>query len=188
MNIKNNQRFLENEKRIIESFLELLNKYDISKITVKAICEKSNINRSTFYSHYNDVYDLLTKLEISMNKKIISQFHVTDNNDYFFTTEDFFIPFLTFMSKKQNFYKACLKKRTSFPIDTGFKELFQTVVKPNCLKHGITNEDEMMYYLVFFQSGITMILKRWIDGGCTKSPTEICKYLMNCLSNIRKNL
>ncbi|MFQ9587794.1 MAG: TetR/AcrR family transcriptional regulator [Mediterraneibacter gnavus] len=44
-------------------FLELLKEKPIAKITVKEICERAEINRSTFYKHYQDVYDLMKKLE-----------------------------------------------------------------------------------------------------------------------------
>jgi len=37
-----------------ESFINLLEKKDISQITIKEICEDADINRATFYAHYND--------------------------------------------------------------------------------------------------------------------------------------
>ena len=49
------------EKRIQEALLELLKVKNIQQITVRAICEMADINRSTFYAHYLDVYDLLEK-------------------------------------------------------------------------------------------------------------------------------
>ena len=35
----------------------------ISRITIKELCEDADINRATFYAHYNDQYDLLKKIE-----------------------------------------------------------------------------------------------------------------------------
>lgn len=46
-------------------FIDLLKQKPINKITVKEICEKAEINRSTFYKHYEDVYHLMHKLEES---------------------------------------------------------------------------------------------------------------------------
>lgn len=42
-----------------ESFLSLLEKKDFAYITVKEICEKAGVNRSTFYLHYETLSDLL---------------------------------------------------------------------------------------------------------------------------------
>ncbi|MBO5473038.1 MAG: TetR family transcriptional regulator [Lachnospiraceae bacterium] len=33
------------------------------KITVKKLCEKAEVNRSTFYAHFTDIYDMLDKME-----------------------------------------------------------------------------------------------------------------------------
>jgi AcrR family transcriptional regulator len=181
MNTKNNQRFQEKEAKIQESFIKLLDTKDISQITVSAISQKAEINRSTFYAHFQDVYDLLNKLEITMNQKLISQYESAELNEIFFTSEKFFIPFLEFINKNQSFYRACLQKRKSFPIEEGFEPLWNIVMKPNCLKHGITSEEEMMYYFVYFQAGITMMLKRWVDNGCKEMPQEIWGYLRTCI-------
>lgn len=48
---------------IKESFFALLREKPMEKITVRELCEKAEINRSTFYKHYLDCYDLLDKIE-----------------------------------------------------------------------------------------------------------------------------
>ena len=59
MNQKNNQRFQDTDRRIREYFLSALSEREITKITVQEICAHVGINRSSFYLHYKDVYDLL---------------------------------------------------------------------------------------------------------------------------------
>ncbi|MDF2891174.1 MAG: transcriptional regulator, TetR family, partial [Clostridia bacterium] len=49
-----------------ESLVELMRKHPISKISVKMLCEAADINRSTFYAHYTDQYDLLKQLELEV--------------------------------------------------------------------------------------------------------------------------
>ena len=44
-----------------ESLILLLEKKDYSFITVKEICEKAGVNRSTFYLHYETMNDLLSE-------------------------------------------------------------------------------------------------------------------------------
>lgn len=43
--------------------LELLKKQSISKITVKELCEKADVNRATFYNHYYDIRNVLEHME-----------------------------------------------------------------------------------------------------------------------------
>ena len=44
---------------IIETFLRLLEKKDLQKITIKELAALCEINRNTFYYHFKDLYDLL---------------------------------------------------------------------------------------------------------------------------------
>lgn len=46
-----------------ESLIRLMKNKPISRITVKELCEEAEINRATFYSHYQDQYDLLLQTE-----------------------------------------------------------------------------------------------------------------------------
>ena len=63
MNIKNNRRSQLSRELIQNAFLALLKEQDLKKISVRSICEKAGINRTTFYKYYLDVYDLLEKIE-----------------------------------------------------------------------------------------------------------------------------
>ena len=58
-------------KMIIEkSFVELLKVKQLNKITVKELCDLSEINRSTFYKYYDDIFDLFDKM-IAFCKNIL---------------------------------------------------------------------------------------------------------------------
>ena len=58
---------------IINSFIEIRSKKELEKITVKELCEKAQINKSTFYSHYHDIYDLEEQLETEVVNSIVEQ-------------------------------------------------------------------------------------------------------------------
>lgn len=57
-----NPKKLYSKKRIEETFLLLLHKKSIERISVTELCEMAGINRSTFYAHYIDIYDLMEKV------------------------------------------------------------------------------------------------------------------------------
>lgn len=51
-------------KRILkEALIEELQKKTLPQVTVKMLCDKAGINRSTFYSHYEDLRGLLHEIE-----------------------------------------------------------------------------------------------------------------------------
>ena len=60
---KENRRVRYTRMALRESLLSLLQEYPINKITVSRVCEQADVNRTTFYLYYKDVYDLLEKIE-----------------------------------------------------------------------------------------------------------------------------
>lgn len=56
-------RIEKTERAIRNAFLELRSAKPLEKITVKELCSLACINKSTFYSHYEDIYALSQMLE-----------------------------------------------------------------------------------------------------------------------------
>lgn len=57
------KRVQKSKSCIINTFLEIRAKKPLEKITVTELCKKAEINKSTFYVHYHDIYDLSEQLE-----------------------------------------------------------------------------------------------------------------------------
>ncbi|MBO4410927.1 MAG: TetR/AcrR family transcriptional regulator, partial [Lachnospiraceae bacterium] len=71
---KHSKRWIETDERLQRITLELINVSDVDHVSVQAVCKHANINRSTFYEHYADVYDLLDKLEMKNRKRIMARY------------------------------------------------------------------------------------------------------------------
>ncbi len=63
MNTPDNRRVQYTKRVIRESFLSLLLTKPAGSISVTEICRGADVNRTTFYTHYDDVYDLKQKIE-----------------------------------------------------------------------------------------------------------------------------
>lgn len=59
---QNDLRVRKTRKNIENSFISLLKEKDFHKITVQDILDRALINRSTFYKHYMDKYQLAETL------------------------------------------------------------------------------------------------------------------------------
>lgn len=184
MNTKNNQRFQNMDRKLKSTLLELLKTMDFEKITVKKICETAQVNRSTFYAHYTDIFDVMNQMEEHLNQELLESYTADDLNDDIGFPSWPFIPFLRHIKKHQYFYKISLQHRKDFPIKQGFEPVWTQIIKPKCEAAGITSENEIMYYFVYFQAGFTMVLKRWVDTGCQESEEEMALTLHKCLPAI----
>lgn len=64
-------RRIKNTRNAIRgAFLRLLGEKPVGKITVSLLCEQAGVNRSTFYMHYRDVYELLEGMKEELLEKI----------------------------------------------------------------------------------------------------------------------
>lgn len=66
------------QKKIFTVFLKLIKEKSIEKITVSEICEKADVNRSTFYRNYYDIYDLEEKVEDYFIESLIAYWSAHD--------------------------------------------------------------------------------------------------------------
>ena len=62
MNVRNNKRRRESQEKIERAFIELLQTREIKDITVSDLIKTTELNRSTFYAYYTDIYDLHQKI------------------------------------------------------------------------------------------------------------------------------
>ncbi len=71
-------RVVRTKTAIRNAFVELIEEKGFDAITVKDITTKANINRGTFYAHYQDKFDLMTKCQ----KKLCMSFLVLQNRNF----------------------------------------------------------------------------------------------------------
>ena len=63
-------RVIKTKKSIRDAFVELRKKHSIDEIKVNTLCERAMVNKTTFYNHYQDIYELSEELE----KEVIDNF------------------------------------------------------------------------------------------------------------------
>ena len=71
-------RVLKTKKNIKKAFLELRRKYSVDEIKVNVLCEKAMVNKTTFYNHYRDVYELAEELEKEVVERFLENFKDID--------------------------------------------------------------------------------------------------------------
>ena len=72
-------RIKKTKKAIADAFLTKTKKKPIEKITVTDIVKEAQINKSTFYAHYHDIYDLMDELRNEAIEMVVSNMHYLSN-------------------------------------------------------------------------------------------------------------
>ncbi len=118
-------RVEKTRKSIINAFIALRAKKPIEKITVKELCEKALVNKSTFYSHYSDIYSLSDSLETEV---VMSVIQALDRPGLIFENAEEFSRtlFLSYLSQDALIHTLFSGNRSSqliSKVEKGIKEL-----------------------------------------------------------------
>lgn len=70
MNTKNNKRKRESIQKIEQVLIEFLQTKELNQISVSDICKKADLNRSTFYANYVDIYELADTIRVKVGTEV----------------------------------------------------------------------------------------------------------------------
>ncbi|MRH41428.1 TetR/AcrR family transcriptional regulator [Aquibacillus halophilus] len=161
-----------------DSLIKLLSEKQISTITVKEICELADINRSTFYSHYSDHFDLLNQIEeeiIEDMNQYLSQYNFKKEEESLQMTEKL----LEYIVSKRDICQTLLNEN----VDTTFQKRVMDVSQRFLMQSWVTNnnldEDMSEYLSTFIISGSIHVIKSWLSHGLDKSPKQMAEIINN---------
>lgn len=75
MNTKDNKRHQETLHRIYTAFAALLREQELNKISITELCERANIERSTFYANFDNIPALANSYAAEIEKQVAAQPH-----------------------------------------------------------------------------------------------------------------
>ena len=177
-----------------EALLILLEKKDIDYITIKEICEKAGVNRSTFYLHYDTIDDLFKETIERLNDEFISSFElkdakplikIADKEDMIFIKKEFLEPYLEFVKANKKILKMIHKRPVLFKNEKIYNQMSEELFFPILSKFGVPKE-EQVFKLEFFTRGTAAIIDKWLMLDCEMPVSKIMEIIIDCI-NFSKN-
>lgn len=192
MNKNTDTRFLKTQALINNAFIELMETIGFTKITVKKIIDIAQINRSTFYSHYLDKFDLLDKIEdnLLIDLKIIaSTNHIEEltSNDFNRDLFDYYIhQIVNYMYQNGRLFALLISENGN----PGFVNKFTNMIKnfwneKNINKRLSVPQD---YVLAAMTGMMSNLFIEWIKKDFVESPDEFSNIVMNIIKDIPQNI
>ncbi len=187
MNKKNNQRAQQTQKRIKEIFLEMLSTKKINQVTVQDICRVADINRTTFYSHFTDIYDLMKAIEKEQDEKIRQIFYLEADNTYHNMTEDNLLSLLRLVYEHRVFYQVYLTQFSdNQPLCDQFiakwNDDFSEQLRNQSSELSKMDLTELKYRFEYYKAGIIGTIQAWLNSDCKETPEELAFVMKKFLS------
>ena len=148
---KSESKYFNTAVKMDKAFLDLLEHKDFEYITVKEICKTANVNRSTFYLHYETIGDLLV-------------------------TPKYLSPYLTYIQENKRLFQTAVRKSADLRLQDNFDGLFFHVLNPILERFNIP-ENERKYILRFYMGAILSVVNEWIKEDCKDSADLIVKII-----------
>lgn len=175
---KTDLRVIKTKNLIYNTLIELMKDKTFEEIKVSDICNKSLINRSTFYSHYEDKYDLLVDFINSLKNEFISELNKNNsklnNKEYYIELIKIFLNHIE--ERKEMYASIMINNRNSIMMD-----ILLDVVNNDLLKKMNTDEFKTSIpndiIAKFYLGGVINIGVEWLKDNKKYSKDDIINYI-----------
>ncbi|WP_142669913.1 TetR/AcrR family transcriptional regulator [Alteribacter lacisalsi] len=181
MKEKADRRVRRTKERILETLAVLIEEKGLNGVTVKDLTERADINRGTFYLHYQDKYDLLEKSESALIREIG---RISAGINY---TDPAIWDESTAPPEAAAAYFACLKQHGSFlkaimgpKGDPAFQDKLKKLMIDNIKKAAGNQLPATFEYLTAFMVSAHLgVVQHWLETGMKEAPKEMAALLVS---------
>lgn len=177
MKVKNQNRSSIKTKKLIKTtFAELLkDKKELNKITVSELVERADINRGTFYIHYDSIYGVAEDLEEEILQTLMVD---TEKFISLQQLDSYFDNVITYLKENENLYRMLLASKEPLIFLEKIRhiindKLYNTlVVSPE-----IHKTESLKFDVSFFTDGIIIQVLRHFTKNAEYTLDDICIYM-----------
>lgn len=188
---KSESKYFNTAKKMDEAFLQLLEKKDFSYITVKEICEKAGVNRSTFYLHYETLEDLLSESVEYMNEQFLEHMKYSSVNfieqikecsadELYFIEPKYLLSYLEYIQKNKRLFFTAIMRAKTLRLDDSYDKMFRHVFTPVLERYKVPVENRR-YIIIFYIQGIMAVITEWLKNDCKDSIEHIMTVIRHCV-------
>lgn len=172
-------RVIKTRKTLFDSLIILMKDKSFEEIKVSDICEIALINRSTFYSHYQDKYELVMDfikyLEESILKELEKNNKIFNTKEYYMETIKLIIDYID--ERKDIYHSILINNRNSILLDIITNSIEKDI--NSRIDEGIILNKNLPSDIVskFYIGAVSNIIIEWLQNKIKYSKEDIIKYL-----------
>lgn len=185
------RRVRRTKQLIKQSLIELMHEKPFKDITVKDITERADLNRGTFYLHYVDIYDLLSKIEdetLQAIEEMMLDYRCKIN---MLSCYELLDELFSYIEDNRDLFEVLLHSQSEgiflnklqYLIKTMGLDLMNMIYKD-------TSRPHYCYFLSFVLNGVLGVTEQWFNNGMDMSSTEMATmidhFIMDGISILAK--
>ena len=150
------------------ALIDIMKIKSIHLISIKEICEEADVNRSTFYRHYNTQYDLYDEIidDISNDIGVIYQDDLT--------TVEFLTKVLEYIESRRDTFLVILSDNGKVSLGEAFKLFTGRFIDDN-------GSELVTYVMEFIAAGMTSTIWSWLNKEDRRPASDVARMLHNLM-------
>lgn len=171
------RRTRRTEQAIKTAFLDLIQQKKLDQITISELAEKADINRKTFYNHYQDIYQVLGAIEDDYANLVIDLLEKSETSKDLINPEPFFNQLSQEIESNKDQYLLILTSGEQVRLSKKIKiKLKQHLANSNY--HQIkVEQDNFDLFLDFMLAGAMSIYEQWFLAGCQDNLSQLSDFI-----------
>lgn len=165
-----NQRIRLTKTLLSNAFIDLLQEKNIAKITIQELADKAGVNRSTFYLHYSDVYDLLNEIEERLITDV--KMYLDEKNE----SQSYIEHLLNYIYQNKDIFRTVFVYCDASKFNATFLDLSRDLLMNDFLvNQDDSNVDYVIEYLI---RGNNALILKWIHDDFNLSVKELSDLMV----------
>lgn len=179
MKEKTDLRVIKTKNLLYDAIIKLMKDKAFEDIKVADICHEALINRSTFYAHYNDKYELLVDLVNELKNTLLDSL---EQNEHIVNTKNYYMQMINLVlehidNKREIYYSILISNKSSFIIDMIFDVVVKDINKRIEIDNFKTGNVPTDIIVKFYLGAVTSIGIEWLKNKNKYTKEEIIDYL-----------
>lgn len=189
--IKEDRRIKRTKSLLKQGLIELMKEKSVQKITVKELVERVDINRSTFYLHYEDIYDLLEEIEDTLMSEIMAVCETYSSIENLEESYAFLLTLFQTFEHNRDLCKILVNINGSSHFTQKMEETLEDKIRIKL--DDLLGDSSVIpaQSYIFYRCGCIGLLRYWITTDSPESSEEMAKktyhLVVDSLLRLQKN-
>jgi len=185
MNNKKDLRIIKTQKCLYDALVNLMKDRPFEEIKVSDICNEAMINRSTFYAHYNDKYELLADYIKDLKELLTKEL---DKNKNISNTKEYYLEMIRLLlnhieDRKNTYIEVMINNKNSITMDIFYDVINTDITKR--IKNDGANKGKIPSEIIakFYIGAVFNVSTEWLKKDRKYTREDLLMYLDRLIPN-----
>ena len=175
---------MRSRENIRKAYVELIHERCTINITVKELVERADVNRSTFYAHYQDIYAVLEEIENEIVQKMFTFLDASEHTELLYNPLPFLMQIGAELERNREFYRLLIETSGSVAFIQKLKGVFlkQMLTDKKAFSQ-VKRQREFLVCMNLLAGGGVDLLCDWVTGRIDVPMKELASIVNEIAMN-----